>query len=249
MRRLYQRRHRRPDLLRTGLRWSSAPVTATARLATRFTPTSTPPLTGTRPWLGADFNNDGRLDVFTLQGEPDSAMHYATVLLGRSDGRFDLWESFTFYDDLYDYPTNLWTGDIGCDGLTDVIWSFGLPKDGGLDGNDDDYYALTWINDGNWGTSEPPPPALPHLSDRRRDRHGRQHRRGRRHLHRHPVRRQHPDGHRRLRHRQRHRHGRQRLPGRERHADLRPRRDQQDHHRRWSTATASPSRTRPSSST
>ena len=84
------------------------------------------------------------------------------------------------------------------------------------------------LNDGNWAARHPPPPVA---ADQRRDRHGGEHGHRRRHLHRHPVRRQHPDGHRRLRDRQRHRHRRQRLPGRERHADLRPRRDQQDRHR------------------
>src|SRR5262245_41782170 len=88
----------------------------------------TPSLVGPQLWdsrygipsgqLGtvADFNNDSRLDVFTLQGD-ESGMYYATVLLGRSDGSFDFWESFTFYANLNDYPTRLYTGDIGCDGL------------------------------------------------------------------------------------------------------------------------------------
>ena len=47
----------------------------------------------------------------------------------------------------------------------------------------------------------------------------------------HPVRRQHRDDHRRLRHRRRHRHGRQRLPGRVRHPDHPRRPDQRDDHR------------------
>ena len=60
----------------------------------------------------------------------------------------------------------------------------------------------------------------------------------RRRLHRHPVRRQRPDGHRRLRHRRRHRHApAATTPPSRGTADLRPRRDEQDRHRRSSTAT------------
>ena len=55
-------------------------------------------------------------------------------------------------------------------------------------------------------------------------------------------------GHGLLFHRQRQRHRWSRLPVRDRYPDLRPRRDEQDHHRRWSTATGSASRTRRSSS-
>jgi hypothetical protein len=103
----------------------------------------------------ADFNNDSRLDVFTWENDMDgyggfsSDANYATVLLGHGNGSFDLWETFTFSD----YGQYLCIGDIGWDGHPDVILTDGIEE-----------YALAWINDGDWGSPEPPPPAPPHLS-------------------------------------------------------------------------------------
>jgi hypothetical protein len=108
----------------------------------------------------ADFNSDGRLDVFTLEvGVTDGygtiypVDNYANVLLGLGNGQFSWQDAFTFYD----YPQNLWIGDIGWDGHPDVIITSWLASN-------DDLYALAWINDGNWGSWEPPPPAPPQLS-------------------------------------------------------------------------------------
>ena len=90
----------------------------------------------------ADFNRDGRSELFLIEQEEDNNMykyHYVryTDNLGVSSNDFSI--------SLYDTPTHVFSGDFNGDGLMDVIIFCGyrytiLYNDGGT-GNDNPFYA------------------------------------------------------------------------------------------------------------
>lgn len=103
-------------------------------------------------WAVADFNDDGWLDVATIDSNWAGDNPLGSVLLGRGDGAFYHVEPI---DVGFAWPTGMGTGDFNGDGRQDVA-IVGEEWDGA-----EAFVVL--INDGNWPSSLPPPP-LPSLS-------------------------------------------------------------------------------------
>jgi hypothetical protein len=107
--------------------------------------------------VAADFNGDGRLDLFTVipPDEWSNGAEGSAVFLGRGDGTF-VFNGAPVFD--YTSPTpdggrfeTLWFGvtDFDGDGRPDVLVS-------GLDSGSQESYTAVLQNDGNW------PPVAPH---------------------------------------------------------------------------------------
>jgi hypothetical protein len=106
----------------------------------------------------ADFNGDGRLDLFTViePGEGDNGDQHWVVYLGRGDGTFVFGTGSWFRSAVSPAPDGgqfeaLWFGvtDFNGDDRPDVLLS-------GIDSGSQEYYAAVMLNDGNW------PPVAPH---------------------------------------------------------------------------------------
>jgi hypothetical protein len=104
----------------------------------------------------ADFNGDGRLDVFTASAgnsEQQAMPALGDALLGRGDGTFDLEGTYVFGE--IEFPTGI--GTIGGMGQAGVVvaglsW-YGVP---------DVFVEL--FNDGNWPPPAPQPLPVPSIS-------------------------------------------------------------------------------------
>ncbi len=123
-------------------------------------------LVGPTPWDGsgglsavpapypieADFNNDGRLDLVEWNYDFHEGWNTVNVLLGQGNGSNSLWQTLQFFD----HPSTIYIGDIDGSGLTDLVYTTYDAYGNFL------FQAL--LNDGDWGSSEPPPPPdLPQL--------------------------------------------------------------------------------------
>jgi len=95
----------------------------------------------TTMWLAvADFNGDGRLDVFTVEQSDDLGGTFAYQCLGWGDGTFDVQNSF---GGIGLDTIGVWTGDFNGDARPDVAVA------------DNDYggesaEVVVGLNDGNW---------------------------------------------------------------------------------------------------
>jgi hypothetical protein len=127
------------------------------------------PIGGYASYIGfavADFNGDGRLDVFTASPTPASGLDapdpaFGAALLGRGDGSFDLegFYSLVGISAGIVWPTGIGTGDISGTGRVDVVVA------GSVDNpwNADTFVVL--FNDGNWPPPPPPPPPSIRIGD------------------------------------------------------------------------------------
>jgi hypothetical protein len=123
-------------------------------------------LVGPTPWDGsrglsavpapypieADLSNDGRLDLVEWNYDFYEGWNTVNVFLGQGDGSHSLWQTLQFFD----HPSTIYIGDIDGSGLTDLVYTT-YDADGNIQ-----FQAL--LNDGDWGSVEPPPPpGLPEL--------------------------------------------------------------------------------------
>jgi hypothetical protein len=92
----------------------------------------------TYPTVTADFNNDGRGDVFAVRFEGMADWAVGTVYLGRADGTFDAGQTFPVGSN----PGWVAAGDIDGDGATDLaVYNYY---------SDSDQPVSVYRNDGIW---------------------------------------------------------------------------------------------------
>jgi hypothetical protein len=106
--------------------------------------------TGGIQFVVADFNGDGRSDLYTLVEYAASDFGpYGVLLLGQGNGTFNFEESVG----LMYTVTQFGSGDFNGDGRPDVAVA-GLDYGG-------EYTVAVGLNDGNWPDVSPPPPPPP----------------------------------------------------------------------------------------